>query len=360
MKSIGIIEEERLKYIPKKLWLSHEFCFYLHDQLAHLLVQYEESGVQNQEIKVPAKIAAQLQLDVDEIDVIDLLKNLEEDQPYKHVILSQVILALTADMLHFLYESLICFEKHKLSVAFSLLRKPLKEHLLFLCWILADEDDFLKRFEKNPYETLNRIGKEKQLKLMEEAAKKVVLHKLLDYQLMWEIIYSKQHQYGFESTWQRATHLVTSHGKLLRTKNYYLNFIFENSDIDGHYHEFLYSKLPHVLMFLSQITFECFNRIHPLYDKTLDYHIVTTVGCYESLYSDGKKNYISRTPNSVFKDFFKCVHCGAEVRIKKKYAPTFYLGGILFCEKCEMTTEIPLYWLMCHANASIAREVKEG
>ena len=363
MKTINYIEEERLKNIPKKLWLSHEFCFYLYDQLAYLLVDYEESGVHEQVIDAFTEVANRYQVDTEEIDFIDFLKELEGedlgDDLYRHHVLSHVILALTADMLHFLYESLICFEKHKLSVAFSLLRKPLKEHLLFLCWILADEDDFLRRFEKDAYRTLSGIDKEKQLKLFEKSINKVVCHELFDHELIWEIIYSKKHEYGFEPTWQRATHLVTSYGKLLRTEDYSLNFIFENTDFSGYYHEFLYSKLPYVLMFLSQITFECFDRIHPLNDKAIDYYIITTVGCYESLYLDGRKNFIARSLNKEMKDFFKCIYCGADVKIKKKYAPLFYLSEAIFCEQCEMLTEFPLYWFMYQTDMSITREVRK-
>lgn len=241
MKTIGYIEEERLQFIPDNLWLSHEFCFYLHDQLVNLLLQYENSGIHNMIIEAIVMAAGENNIELEGFDIIQFLKEADDEKQYKHHIFSHVIMGLTSDMLHFLYESLRCFEKNKISVAFSLLRKPLKEHLMFLSWILADENDFLNRFEANNYKTLTGITKEKQLDMLEKAISKVVVQEMFDPELIWEIIYSKKHENGFEPTWQRATHLITSYGDLLKTEDYNINFIFENS-IDGYYHEFLYSK----------------------------------------------------------------------------------------------------------------------
>lgn len=355
MKTIGYIEEERLQFIPQSLWLSHEFCFYLHDQLVNLLLQYENSGIHNSVIEAISTVSEQHNIDLKDFDIIKFLKEINDEEPYKHHIFSHVIMGLTSDMLHFLHESLKCFEKHKISVAFSLLRKPLKEHLLFLSWILADENDFLKRFEANNYKSLSGLGKEKQLDILKKATSKVIVKEMFDPELIWEIIYSKKHENGFEPTWQRATHLVTSYGDLLKTEDYNINFIFENS-IDGYFHEFLYQKLPYILQFISQVTFECFSKIHPLNNKTIDHLILTTMGCYASLFSDGRKQSITRLFQKNFKDFLQCIHCKSDIKIKKKYAPLFYIQEQLYCENCNSITEFPLYWLMAKTGLSITNE----
>jgi hypothetical protein len=51
-------------------------------------------------------------------------------------------MALTSDFLHHVYEGLWCLEKRKIVVAFNVLRKPLKDNLTYLCWMLADPEDF--------------------------------------------------------------------------------------------------------------------------------------------------------------------------------------------------------------------------
>ncbi|MBK3018579.1 hypothetical protein FKK32_28925 [Klebsiella pneumoniae] len=84
-----------------------------------------------------------------DLDVLDLLKKAGKTESAKHVLSGHLVLAITADMLHFLYEGFSCLEKRKFAVAFSLLRRPFKENVLFLAWLLGDPEDFLTRFEKD-------------------------------------------------------------------------------------------------------------------------------------------------------------------------------------------------------------------
>jgi hypothetical protein len=195
-------------------------------------------------------------------------------------------------MLHFIFEALTCFEKRKFSVGFAVLRKPLKEHLLYLAWILADENDFVSRFSEKNYETLRlgAVSPEQRIEIYKRAIQKLPIGDAFDANLLSDVIYSKQHDYGFEPTWQRATHLVTSMGKLLRTEDYSLNFVFDDPG-DDHYYEFLYSRLPYVLTFISQITLEAFNRIHELNARTFSHLVIVVMGCYEALFLKGSKQH---------------------------------------------------------------------
>lgn len=355
MKTIGYIEGERLGLIPPNLWIPHEFCFYLHDQIVELLIQYENSNAHNTVIEAIYEAAEQKNINLEELDLLQFLKEIDNKEPYNHYIFSHVVMGLVSDMLHFLCESLKSFEKHKISVAFSLLRKPLKEHLFFLSWILADEDDFIHRFETDNYKQLSRIPKEKKISVFKKAVSKVAVPELFDENLIWDIIYSKNQENGFEPTWQRATHLITSYGDLLKTEDYNINFIFENSTY-GYFHEFLYSKLPYILLFVTQVTFECFNRIHAMNHRAIDYSVITTMGCYEALFLDGRKQAISRLLKRTLGDFFKCIHCDADLKIRKKHAPLFYLKEQVYCDNCNLISEFPLYWLLAKAKFSITRE----
>ena len=52
------------------------------------------------------------------------------------------------------------FEKRKFAVGYALLRKPLKENLLFLSWLLADQDDFINRgFYESFFDGPQRIAR---------------------------------------------------------------------------------------------------------------------------------------------------------------------------------------------------------
>lgn len=44
------------------------------------------------------------------------------------------------------YESISCAQRGKVSVAYSLLIKPLRDNLLYLEWLLADKEEFYQNF----------------------------------------------------------------------------------------------------------------------------------------------------------------------------------------------------------------------
>lgn len=131
MSSIGILDPERLVLLPPKHWRAHEFCFHLHDQMVELLVQYEASGAHKWVTDAFEKALADSNAKDVDIDLFQFMKQHGLLRHYKHHIVSHLTLGLTSDMLHFLYEALTCFEKRKFAVGFALLRKPLKENLLF-------------------------------------------------------------------------------------------------------------------------------------------------------------------------------------------------------------------------------------
>jgi len=355
MKTIGTLDETRLALIPSKHWKAHEFCFFLHDSLVQLLIEYESSGAHNWVTEAFRSVAAERGVEGDEIDMLSFMKEHNLVEPYRHHLVSHLVLALTSDLLHFLYEALSCFEKRKFSVAFSLLRKPFKENLLFLCWLLGNEDDFLERFAANNYQTLNGVGAEKQVEILADAIKRLATADAFDASLIRDVIYSKSHGSGFEPIWQRATHLITSQGELLKTEDYTINFVFENPAAD-HNFDLLYSKLPYLLIFVTQVTLECFGLILKVNERTLSHLVISTMGCYEALFLRSRTQPIARMLNKSLKPFLKCIHCEAPLRIDRYNAPTLYLAEHMKCKSCGLISQVPLYWLFCIAKVSINRD----
>lgn len=357
IQSLGILSEERLELIPPDYWPAHEFCFFLHDKVLELLVEYDSHGVQDivSEAFHKAIVEAGKESEFENIELLAYMKEHDLVVPYKQHIVSHVVLALIADMLHFLYEALSCFEKRKFSVAFSLLRKPLKEHLFFLSWILADEDDFISRFESNNYISFSGVSKEKRLSIIKRAISKLHIKDAFDEETIWNYVYSKKHENGFEATWQRATHLTTSHGELLKTEDYSFNFIFDDV-FDDFYYIFLKENLPYLFLYLSQVALASFNRIHSVNEKTVNHLILITMGCYEALFLDGRSMPISKVLQKTMGEMLSCIHCEAPFKIKKKNAPMFYLHEKFECEECGLVSEFPLYWVLAKSNMKFTDE----
>ncbi|MCE8050093.1 hypothetical protein HOP61_02120 [Halomonas daqingensis] len=353
MKTLGVLDEERLALLPGKYIPSHEFCFFLHDKLASLLVEYDYNRVQDTVVDAFEEAIKGREDEFYDLDLVDFMKRNDLVEPYKHHILSHTVMALTSDMLHFIYEALTCLEKRKFSVAFSLLRKPLKEHLFFLSWILADEDDFISRFESKNYVSFSGVSKEMKIEIIDKAISKFHIQEAFDAETIWNYVYSKKHSNGFEPTWQRATHLTTSQGDLLKTEDYSLNFIFQNN-FDDDYYEFLRLKLPYIFLYITQVVLESFSRVHPANEKTVSHLIISVMGCYEALFIDGRSMAISRMLQRHFGDILSCIHCESKLKIKKRNATDLYLHESVVCESCGLRSEVPLYWLLAKAKVTLA------
>lgn len=352
MKSIylGMRPAEDLHLIPPEYWPHHEYCFYLHDQIAALLVQYEASGAHQWVSDSIAKAAAQNGHKGD-LDVLDLLKKAGKTESAKHVLIGHLVLAITADMLHFLYEGFSCLEKRKFAVAFSLLRKPFKENMLFLAWLLGDPEDFLARFEKDNYTTLNGVQSARRQELFKLAAEKLPVKEAFDGELIEQMVFSKEMEDGLEPLWQKATHLITSQGKNLKTEDLNINFIF-NDAFSDHLFDVLYKRLPYLMLFLVQLSLRAFSEIAHGNVATTNHLVLVSLGAHESLLTRGARpvtKYIAK----MLKPVLTCLHCKTALKLDRSNAMALFLTEQVPCASCGLSSQVPLYWLLAQGDLKI-------
>jgi hypothetical protein len=81
--------------------------FYLHDKLVSLLKEYDAHGVQDtvtnafyETVEKHGKLEA-----FEDVELVSYMKKEGLEKPYKLHIASHVVMALTADMLNYLYEA---------------------------------------------------------------------------------------------------------------------------------------------------------------------------------------------------------------------------------------------------------------
>lgn len=355
MTHLGLLDPDRLALLPVEYWPHHEFCFYLHDQMAELLVQYESSGAHEWVVKAFDHAKKEHGIPNADIDILSILRQNELVPFYRHHIVSHLVFGLTTDMLHFLYEALICFEKRKFAVAFSLLRKPLKENLLFLSWLLGAEDDFIARFEKDNYTTLNGLDAPRRQEILSAAIARLSTKEAFAAELLEGMIFSKTHDHSFEPIWQRATHLITSQGVALRTEDLNINFIFHDTFSDDLY-EALYRNLPYVMLYAIQVALECFARVLPSNEHTTSHLLLVSMGAYECLFDGRKRSGVTTMLRRHLKPFLKCIHCKAPTKLTRTNAIGMYLRELVECQKCGLATPMPLYWMFAQFNIKITRE----
>ncbi|MER9643301.1 hypothetical protein [Mesorhizobium sp. M0239] len=148
--SVHLIPRNRLCWIPNDLRLAHEYCFFLHDESARLMVEYEGAEAHVVSFKFRNKAEAKaFKKHAAKADAIAAMRAGGYEAEARKAVLNQITIAMVSDCLHHIYESLRCLEKRKIIVALNLLRKPLTDNLLYLSWMLGDENGFYHAFTTN-------------------------------------------------------------------------------------------------------------------------------------------------------------------------------------------------------------------
>ena len=344
IKPIGIIDPERLSLMPESCHAEHEFCFRLHDQMAALLVEGERRDV--------GRVVFSLQSEEDRrqlesaVSPIDYLLATGKDELAQRVVKNAVTVALFSDFLHFIYEALRALEKRKFAVAFTLLRKPLRENLMFATWLKGDAQDFYDKLKENPAEFMKsaHFSKERRIELFENAiARSKGVKEFLDADLLYTMIYDRRNKMSFAAWFDRATHLVTSH-RDIRTLPMDLNLIFADP-MDDVFYEHVYEKLIYVLMYANLLMISLYAEMSEVHESYLDYIMITGLGAYSSLFAPGR-NRVADEMNRLLRSFMNCPHCGAKVRVRKGNAARFFIAETLDCRKCGLDHHFPLHWLL--------------
>ncbi|KUM52788.1 hypothetical protein [Rheinheimera sp. EpRS3] len=242
--------------LPDKYRFSHEFCFFLHDQLLEALKSGEKASIFHHEIKMRAhEISA-----IEGLSGESLLNWLEENG-HKDLVLilyyKQICAALISDMLHFIYEALQCSKKGKLTVAYALLRKPFKENLFYLEWLLGDPVNFLSRFDLGNIKELSinsALNEKEKIEIIAKALNKTSVGDWLSAEYIYALRFDKKFEHSLEPLFQKANHLVTTF-RFLETEGQNFNFVFSDHDSWESQWNHLYTFLP-ILLFHAVEVFE--------------------------------------------------------------------------------------------------------
>jgi hypothetical protein len=192
MSSVGLIPRKRLRQIPAEERLRHEYCFFLHDECVRALVEYEKAKAHFVNVKFPSELTGRRFKEIAATDPIQALRATGFPEEARRAILNQITMGMVSDCLHHLYEALRCFEKRKFVVAFNLLRKPLKDSLLYLCWMLGDEDGFYAEFTSGNPERLSqkRLGNVRK-QILAGAIARTEIRALMSADLLNELLYDR-------------------------------------------------------------------------------------------------------------------------------------------------------------------------
>lgn len=335
--------------LPRNFRFSHQFCFDLHDILAQIVVDFEEHQLTNVAFALKNKEDAAEFATIEAGAVWTWLESHGYDEELDDLTCRQVFVALLSDLCHFLYEALSASIKGKLAVAYSLLRKPLKDNLFYLEWLLADRKHFLKTF---------RTGKianvEYTTAFQTEAAKRTIIRgamrctrnveSICD-EWLYQVRYDKAAAYGFEGHWNQAVHLITT-AHHYRTDDCNFNFVF--SDVNDHVAqwEHIYSQLPFVLMHVVGVAESLLGTFTSIEENAAEWRwFRRSVGLL--IWSTiAHQPFGAGSPLDAFRQHLEsygdlcCGECHQTIKFTLRRAIRFYRQGIVNCHSCGAITDV--------------------
>jgi hypothetical protein len=190
-------------------------------------------------------------------DIVAWLQTCGYSDVVRDLYYRQIYVGLLSDMCHFLYEALQSSRKGKLAVAYSLLRKPLKDNLLCLERLLTEPDDMLRAFDSDRSAVelaTESLCQERKRKIIADAANQALVEGCIDPGKIYELRYDKSSVVSFEPIWQKAIHLVTTSSHYT-TESGNLNFVFSGDSERISQWDFMYSYLPVVMFHTYSVVF---------------------------------------------------------------------------------------------------------
>jgi hypothetical protein len=330
-------------FVPEKYKFAHEYCFFLHDILAEIVIFGEQEKIFHHSFGIRSvEDAEQIQKRSGE-DLAEWMENNGYVSEFREANRRHIFLALLSDFCQFVYEALSCSRKGKLTVTYALLRKPLKENLFYFEWLLADSSDFIERFHapfaggKRPLPLPVDLSPQKRIEIIEESIKKSYYKNWVSPNFLYEIRYDKKVDFGFEALFQRATHLITT--MTAKTEDQNFNFIFSGEKEKETQWQGLYTILPLILLHTVFVAKAFVDEFRGEKLQDLDFLIMRALLGF-SMYMKSQKWDIDfdLTLNDLASEFsslnHQCLSCHKSIEVDFECLKRMYEEGVLVCKQC--------------------------
>jgi hypothetical protein len=335
-----------LDKLPEEFKDAHSFAVFLHDCIAGLLVDGKEAEVFGVEVNFRKFDVVG---DIENLhgeELIHYLEGLDDGKTVEDVIIRTAVAGLIVDLCHFIYEGLNCSRKGKIAVAYSLFRKPFKDNLLYLEWILVDPQDFLYKFLRQDVEEITPAKKkglteDKKRKVISKSIEMLETTYFKDAELIYDLRYNKSSGFGFEKIWNKAIHLITT-DKHYKTEQRNFNFLFQKPDGTYDSWEHIYATVPMLLAHTLEIIMKLIDGFCILTDeyknnirlrKAVGLIIYGRSKILKVEQNDDEFSLIEITGNP------NCGNCGHRMEMRMDDFRSLYLFNKVVCNKCRADIE---------------------
>ncbi|KAB7726476.1 hypothetical protein F5984_24470 [Rudanella paleaurantiibacter] len=253
-----LIEEGQQSHLPKKYRPVNNLCAVIYDQFTSILTQKHFLEHINVEIAIdPANQQFVEDLQNGSMHALDFMKANGQHIELAEILTKHITLSVLSDFANFMYESLSCAQRGKMTVAYALLRKPLTDELVIFERLLTNPAEFIQLYFHvgnpkgyDPSEpNLNRQ------QIIQEVFRMANPGPLFVPDLVYGLRYDKHNPAGINGISNQALHIVTNH-PAYRTEEAELNFVFSNYHDYRRYWRHYYYFVPYLLIYAAHVVDE--------------------------------------------------------------------------------------------------------
>lgn len=248
------IQDDEEVLIPKKYHKINDLCAIIYDQLTEIYKEENYAELNSTTIDLDNADDKLKSLDKQGKHILDWLKENNRKDDIEIVLSKHLTMAVTSDFINFLFESMYTAKRDKMTVAYSLIRKPYSDILLILEQLFVNRSEFVERFfhmgDPKGYDPSNRSIN--RLDIIEQALSKIRISGLFSAEHIHDLRYDKELDYGLNGITNHALHIVTN-DKRYKTENQNLNFVFSNEEDMERYYEHYYNLVPYLLIYSASI-----------------------------------------------------------------------------------------------------------
>lgn len=322
-------------YLPTEFHFSHNIAVRLYDDLVWLLKDNATQRKINVTVKFDEKSKRPKE---NEKDIIGWLFKNGYEKEANEIIVKHVAIGIISDICHFVFQALDSAKRMKMTVAYSLIRKPFLENLIIIEQLLANEKEFLLKFDSKP-EMFDpgKLKDTEKKELINKCISKINNPLILTTELVYMLRFDKTNPKSFYAVSNLATHLVTTRHTEFKTEKNNFNFIFSGEEEWGSQLEYFYYFLPYILFYTTEIIDQYFFEKKILSKKEFQKRKFLRLFGQVILFDqfDDKSTKGISLANKITRGLkIKCKHCNKINQIYKSDLYTLVHNHYILCKHC--------------------------
>lgn len=223
----------------------------------------------------------------------------------------KILFCLLADYLEYVSNSIECASRKQMGACYSLLRKPLKDNLLFIEFLALQRHWFVGRFFNKDISEyrVEGISEKTKKRLIREVCKKVGMPKFN--KMLYNFRYNKKILYSLEYIWNPASHIITTF-KNFKTANGNFNMIFNDEENDTKLMNHFFEVIPAIYNYTLRV-FMYILKEEKLINDT-EYAINSAITNIKNTVAINEKFKDNENVNEFL---FTCPHCFKSTYLKE-------------------------------------------